>query len=89
MTGHNHVEHAPVPEICDCNRTPVIGVRSPNCLGDLGELTGTVVDPYALLLIAGETAPLHGGPVHRIGNNRGVAPGEFREIVPVASATIG
>src|SRR5262245_41513066 len=85
LIANHHVQHATIPQIGERHGTAIVGVSDPDRWRYVKELSGAIVDPDVFLLIAGQTAALHRRPVLRIGDDGGVAPRHFREIVPVAA----
>jgi len=67
----------------------VKGVGGADDLRDLGEAAEAVIEPDALALVARQAAAAHRRPVLRVGDDRAVADGDGREVVPVAAALAG
>ena len=85
---NDYVERSIVPKISNSDGTSVVCVRHANVAGDVLELSRSVVNPDALLLVAGEAAPVEGRPVPGISDDGAVAGGHFGKIVPVAPTAI-
>src|SRR3984885_13525788 len=85
LVGDDRVERAGVPQVGERNGTAVVTICHADCLSDVDEFAGTVVDPHLFLLVAGETAAVEGRPVRRVADDGAVAARDFREIVPIAA----
>src|SRR5215216_4641055 len=86
----NHdIEHATIPEIDKRDRTPVKNITRSDRLRHVYKLPRAVVKPNSFLLVTGQAATVHRRPVRRIRNDRRVAAGDLREVVPVVLIAIG
>src|SRR5689334_8990770 len=84
----DHVEDAAIPKIDKRDCPPVKNVTRSDGLRHVHKLTGAVVDPNSLLLITRQAASIHRGPLRGVGNDRRVAAGDLREVVPVVLISI-
>ena len=88
MVRDNHIQNTAIPQVCQSDCAPVIGICYTNRLRNIHELSGSVIQPYSFLLITGEAASIHGGPIFSVSNNRAVPARNLGKIVPIASISI-
>src|SRR6266851_6468146 len=77
LVGHNHIEHASIPQIGEYDRASIVRVCRAHRLRHVIELARAIVYPDTLLLIARQAAALHRGPVLGIADNGAVAAGDL------------
>src|SRR3984885_81921 len=88
LIGHNHIEHATIPQIHQRHRTSVIPIRSADRLGNIDKLSGAIVEPDPLVLIARQTAPFKCRPVLRIADDGTVSPRYPGKVVPITPVPV-
>src|SRR5271163_181370 len=88
LIGYDNIEHAAIPEIGESDGASIVSVGDANGLGYVDELSGSIIQPDSLILIARKTAPLERWPVFGVADDRAIASGDFGEVVPVAAIAV-
>ena len=88
LVGDDDIERARIEQVGHDDGAAVKGVGDADGVGDVDELARAVVEPNALLLVAGVAAAVDGGPVIGVGDDGGVAARDLGEVVPVAALAV-
>src|SRR5271154_4299473 len=86
--GHDHIEHAAIPQIREGHGAAVVGISHAHGLRDVDELSAAVVQPDVFGLIAAQAAAFHGRPVFGVVDDSAVSAGNFGKVIPITLVAI-